>query len=250
MMKKILCMALIIITFSNLSIAVNAEEKMQFNVNGRNISMEEIAEKARLDVNELEKFYMESPEEFLEEVDELYSEKISRASGRNTSGKSVNDFAALVELGKKGDILISATNSRDLIVTDFRHGHAALVYSNTHVVQAVGKGIESMKGELDLFGQMEMVRIYKVSSASSRTAAAAVDYAERFLTGKEYDMDATAGSKTKLNCATLVWQAYKSQGISLKKYFYTVTPQSLVEDSKTDAIGNLNWPGDQDSFDM
>ncbi len=250
MMKKILCMALIIITFSSLSLAVNAEEKMQFNVNGRNISMEEIAEKARLDVNELEKFYMESPEEFLEEVDELYSEKTLRASGRNTSGKSVNDFAALVKLGKKGDILISATNSRNLIVTDFRHGHAALIYSDEEIIQAVGKGMDSMKGGLDKFGKMEMVRVYEVSSASSGTAAAAANYAKRFLLGKEYDIDATAGSKTKLNCATLVWQAYKSQDISLKKYFYTATPQSLVEDSKTDAIGNLNWPGDQDSFDM
>lgn len=236
---------------STLSTGAFAADEVKFNINGKFISMAEIAEKSNLDITELQKYYMECPSEFHTQVNELYSEDIVPFSTGNTSGDTAESLSDLVSLGKKGDILISATNTSQVAgVINYRHGHAAIVYDNENIIQAIGPGAKSRKSTLSGFGAAEKVRLYEVDSATKDIASKAADYASVSLINKDYDVDASATSKDALNCATLVWQAYKNQDISLKKYFYTVTPASLTEDTKTDAVGNINWPGDEDSFSI
>ena len=92
--------------------------------------------------------------------------------------------------------------------------------------------------------------IYTVETATATKASNAADYAETYLVDKDYDIYAPLDSTSSLNCATLIYHAYKNQGIYLKTYFGTVTPASLVEDTNTHALGNLNWSGDEDSFEI
>ena len=251
--KKLLSMALaIMIIFSLSTVTFATTEELRFDINGESISMSEIAEKSNLDASELEKYYMESPSEFLLQVNELYSENIVPFSTtEDTSGEAAENLSDLVSLGKKGDILISATNNSKVMgIINYRHGHAAIVYDNENIIQAIGPGVKSKKSTLSGFGEVEKVRLYEVNTATAEDSAKAADYAADSLINKNYDIDANATSTTSANCDTLVWQAYKSQDISLKKYFYTVTPASLTEDKQTNAVGNINWPGDGNSFDI
>lgn len=250
-MKKWISFTLAIMIIFSLSTVAFATKELQFNINGESVSMGEIAEKSNLNASELEKYYIESPSEFLLQVNELYSEDKGALFTGNTSGEAAGSLSDLVSLGKKGDIIISATNTSKVAeIINYRHGHAAIVYDNENIIQAIGPGLKSKKSTLSGFGEVEKVRLYQVSTATKAKATNASNYAAKSLINKDYDIDASAASTTSVNCATLVWQAYKNQNISLKKYFYTVTPASLTEDTKTDAIGNINWTGDEDSFDI
>lgn len=247
-MVVVICCAMIPVSAG----AATHGEYPSFVINGRERTLWEIAQKAHYDIDSLYAFYLEDPDAFIADATELYTDDAQIISGRSSSGSAgsaVNSLAELVLKGRKGDILISATNSTAVMgIINYRHGHAAIVYDEETIVQAVGPGYNSIKTNLSGFGSATKVRLYEVAGASNTQASSAATYASNNLVNKPYSITAAAASTEYLNCATLVWQAYKNQGFTLKKFFGTVTPESLVKDTQTDAIGNINWSGNQDSF--
>lgn len=248
-MAIVLCCSMMPLSAS----AVAYNEYPSFVIEGKERTFSEIAQKAHYDVDSLYAFYLEDPEAFIADATDLYAVDTQRITGRSSGGGSagsdVDSLAELVMQGRKGDILISATNTTALIgIINYRHGHAAIVYDEETIVQAVAPGYNSIKTNLSGFGASTKVRLYEVAGASDTQASSAATYASNNLVNKPYSATAAAASTEYLNCATLVWQAYKSQGFTLKKYFGTVTPESLVKDTQTDAVANINWSGDQDSF--
>jgi len=250
-MRKFLSIILIAIIALNMSAVAMAEEQLTFEINGEFRTFSEIAKKANYDEEALYEYYLEEPALFLEQAEALYQPQRQSRSVGDTSGTDVTSLSELIALGRKGDFLISATNATNVFLgIDYRHGHAAMKYDNENIIHAIGPGVQSKMTTLSGFGATEMVRIYTVETATDSQARYAANYAYNHLRGKAYDIYAPLNSTTSLNCATLVYHAYKAQGIYLQTYFGTVTPASLVEDTNTHALGNLNWSGDEDSFDI
>lgn len=250
-MRRFLSVILIVIVAFNMATVAMAEEQLTFEINGQLRTFSEIAEKANYDEGALYEYYLKEPDQFIEQAEALYQPQRQSRSAGDTSGTDVTSLSALIALGRKGDFLISATNSTNVILgINYRHGHAAMKYDNENIIHAIGPGVKSKITTLSGFGATEKVRIYTVETATATKASNAADYAETYLVDKDYDIYAPLDSTSSLNCATLIYHAYKNQGIYLKTYFGTVTPASLVEDTNTHALGNLNWSGDEDSFEI
>lgn len=250
MFKKIMSLVLALTLMCGLAMpafAATYEESVEhtFLIDGQEYTIEDIADKAGLDPERLYQYYLEEPDEFIRQAEDLYKEDVLPviADGVVSSDEASN-LEALVAMGRIGDILISATNKTAMI----NHGHAALVFTYELIVHAPGLNQKSQAAPLSNFGEVKQVRLYKVSSASDLQASKAANYAASYLINKPYALTPDADSTTELNCATLVWQAYKAQGISLKKYFYSVIPASIVEDPQTEVVGRINWPGNDNSF--
>ncbi len=176
-----------------------------------------------------------------------------QAATVNDSGTSVHTLDELVSLGRKGDILVSATNFSGFNVFDigfyFRHGHAAIVYSEEEIIHCLGVGNVSELASLEAFGEAEQVRLYTVSGVSDAEAAAVADYAKENLLGIPYTFAADAFSTNTLNCTTIVYHAYLNEtGITLNGLLHTVSPESFVQDERTLCLGNIGWQGDANSF--
>ncbi len=172
----------------------------------------------------------------------------------NSCGESVQTLDELVALGRKGDVLISATNVSGFNWLDFsfyfRHGHAAIVYSEDEIIHCWGAGTVSDLTTLLDFGEAEQVRLYTVSGVSDEEAAQVADYAKNHLLGIPYSFAADAFSTNTLNCTTIVYHAYANEtDVALNKILYTVSPESFVQDGRTLCLGNISWQGDPHSFD-
>ncbi len=177
----------------------------------------------------------------------------AQAAAENTSGESVQTLEELVSLGRKGDILISATNVSGFDVLDFsfyfRHGHAAIVYSEDEIIHCRGAGKVSELAPLEAFGEAEQVRLYTVSGVSDAEAAAVADYAKETLLGIPYTFVADIFSTDTLNCTTVVYHAYINEAdVPLNNLLHTVSPESFVQDERTLCLGNIGWQGDANSF--
>ncbi len=100
-------------------------------------------------------------------------------------GESVQSLEELVALGRKGDILISATNESGFEVYDlsfaFRHGQAAIIYSEDEVMHCRGVGNVSELVSLPEFFEAEQVRLYTISGVSDEQAASVANYAKENL---------------------------------------------------------------------
>ncbi len=169
-------------------------------------------------------------------------------------GESVQSLEELVALGRKGDILISATNESGFEVYDlsfaFRHGHAAIIYSEDEVMHCRGVGNVSELVSLPEFFEAEQVRLYTISGVSDEQAASVANYAKENLLDIPYMFLASFFSKSTLNCTTIVYHAYKDElNITFNTIANTVSPASFVSDDKTICIGNINWQGDANSFE-
>jgi len=72
----------------------------------------------------------------------------------------------------------------------------------------------------------------------------AADYAWNNLRRIPYSTLATYSNRNAVNCATLVWQAFYSQGLRLNTGpGSTVLPSTINNDSRTSVISHVNWPG-------
>ncbi len=170
-------------------------------------------------------------------------------------GENVQTLEELVSLGRKGDILISATNVSGFDVLDFgfyfRHGHAAILYSEDEIIHCRGAGNVSELAPLEAFGEVEQVRLYTVSGVSDADAAAVADYAKENLLEIPYTFIADIFSIDTLNCTTIIYHAYLNEAdVRLNNLLHTVSPESFVQDEKTLCLGNIGWQGDANSFDQ
>ncbi len=169
-----------------------------------------------------------------------------QAVSENVSGESVQTLEELVSLGRKGDILISATNISGFEILDFgfyyRHGHAAIIYSEDEIIHCRGAGNVSELASLEAFGEMEQVRLYTVSGVSDNAAAEVADYAKENLLDIPYNFLADIFSVNTLNCTTIVYHAYSNTAdITFNNLLCTVSPASFIGDEKTICLGNINW---------
>jgi len=165
----------------------------------------------------------------------------SSNGSKNTGKMSDNQWSVMKSNAKKGDILVSKDQSTLWV----NHGHAALVYSDGSLtVEHTGEG-KSNVYNITRWKDRETMRIYYPSGTSTTTRGNAANYAYNKLRGWEYGALAKCDNSKKLNCATLVWKAYKSIGVTLQKTSGgSCRPKCFVEGSaKTVYKTNANWGG-------
>ncbi len=172
-----------------------------------------------------------------------------------SSGVSVNNIEQLMEYGRKGDFIISGSESTEyeLIGLDlaYRHGHAFMIYSETEVINLDGPGHVSEIIHIDDLQRTSNLRLYSVKNVSNEEAASVAEYAKENLLGIEYDANAPYFWVKTQNCSTIIYHSYSNVlGVKLDTVLYSVLPKSLAEDEKTYVIANLNWPGNGNTFDI
>lgn len=188
---------------------------------------------------------------------ERASRSASVDSGRKVEAMSPEDYEDLKASLDDGDILVT----KDAWTVNVNHGHCALVddvfsSGRIDIVEAFKPGTQSdgytLEKEHDHWKDYNRVRVYYPTRASRRQRDDAGTYAWRNLQGKGYDAFAEVYTSRFLNCATLVWRAYKSEGIELQTSlfylnknvkWYTVYPDDIVTDSGNTLRFQVNWGG-------
>lgn len=90
------------------------------------------------------------------------------------------------------------------------------------------------------------MRVYDVANTTAMYNAG--KYAYNNLTGKTYNFIASKGAD-EVNCATLVYKAYRSQGILLENpASATVIPKDIVNDSDVILRANSEWAGGEHTW--
>ena len=142
----------------------------------------------------------------------------------------------------KGDILVS----KDSTTFGVNHGHAALVYEDSaYTIEAPGGDEKSDKYTIYRWRKRYTMRDYYVTRTTGTLRRAAADYAFDNLRGWDYYALPKCTNTSELNCATLLWKAFNSQGITLQKTGAGgCTPICFVEGSpKTTLWAGVNWSG-------
>ncbi len=139
---------------------------------------------------------------------------------------------------RRGTILVTSDYMYGLIPT----GHAAMVWDEDHVVEAVGSGVLMGKNawtqdRREFYG----LTVNCTSIDQDRTAA---EWAKSQL-GKPYNYNYfNKTTREKFYCSQLVWAAFKDTcGVDLSKVYWSplswstaVHPMELVKSNKTDTI--------------
>ncbi len=173
----------------------------------------------------------------------LNSSRGSRSSGGDVETKmTLEQYQKIEDVATKGNILITKDNT----TLGVNHGHAGIVYENcTSTVEALGYGEVSQKQNLSTWKEHYQVRLYYPSNVSESNRYAAGDYAHTSLRGWSYQLLPSVNSDSNLNCATLVWKAYKHGANHSFSYNEadTVTPQNIVDWWGLTQKVSINWNG-------
>lgn len=153
----------------------------------------------------------------------------------NLSGFNIEEVRSIL---RPGDIHITTVNSALTV----NHGHAALAYDRNYNIEALGYDKVSGKYTNKNWGNYTIYRLYR-TKASDGMAEYAADYAYDNLRNWDYVALPSITDPKMLNCATLVWRAYKESYVStMDKYLgYTVLPKTLADDSYTSYRYSHNW---------
>jgi uncharacterized protein YycO len=224
-----------------------------------------------LSVHELQKIYQQHGElgaYFGVHVDaqklRAYSQDpngFSTLSGGGGNVKEMTDaqWNSIKDKGEKGDILAT----RDTEIAFVNVGHVGIIFKKGEkTIEAPEPNVTSRERDFtEVWRKRNTMRVYQVKTANAKTRVAASDHADKNLKGKTYYVLAGVDDDS-VNCATLVWKAYKSQSIELGKaaiavpngtpfpyVYFTSTPQKLVEDSTNlKRIAQVNWSGGENSW--
>lgn len=147
------------------------------------------------------------------------------------------------ETFKKGQILV--TDDASTLSVD--HGHAAIMVSTTHTVEHLGKTTSKTSGYYDVgwWQGFNTMKSYNYSSTDVMNKAA--NYANNNLQNWNYNAFSDRNSASTVNCATLVWKAYNSQGVntvnSTSGGVYPVDFDKSTKISWVRSVGwnNVNW---------
>lgn len=205
------------------------------------LELKEISDKPDIDIDQFMKDYTEAIK-FPEILGNLYS--ASSGDGGNGSGKMTeSQFTLLKSSSLRGNILVSGDQTHFGV----NHGHAGIVttqYEKT--VEALGAGILSKECYLEgWWSEMYTAALLYHKTCTNDQQLGAARYAYNNLRGKTYKaIPSLTGSE--LNCATLVWQAYKSQGITLNSNWLPIVgdtcfPADFIRDSNLICKVNINW---------
>lgn len=215
-----------------------------------------------LPINDLKEIYKQNGElgEYLGlpiDVEKLKSSSTNQILSSDSGGGDVtpmtpDQWTTMKNAADKGDTLIT----KDQWWGPINHGHAAIVYeSYSKTVEHTGDGLSAVY-DINKYANAYTLRDYYPSGTTGDTRRAAADYAKNYLVNKQYDAIADINSSTYVNCATLVWKAYKYKGITLDyfpiymssggypvKICDTVFPSTIVEDTSMTLWEGVNWPG-------
>ena len=243
--KKItaLCLSLTLM-LSFAIVNVNAEEATFETIKGlieadptRNISEEELltpnGEVPVFDVNDI----------ITEETIVLETSNNTRASGNSTGNKmTAAQYQQIEDVATKGNVIIT----KDSTTLGVQHGHSGIVYENCYsTVEALGYGEVSQWQLLSTWKNHYQVRLYYPSNVSENNRYAAGNYAYNNLRGWSYQVLPAVDSSSNLNCATLVWRAYKNGAGTTFTYNAagTLIPQNIVEWWGMTQKVSVNWSG-------
>lgn len=148
----------------------------------------------------------EAREFYGNDFDEVMSEyvEVSSVTPMGFSPMGDYDWNRLKETFSGGVIIVSKDQS-----TVLRHGHAAICFTSTHIVEHPGTGQLSRLIAADQsFKNLGAVATFKPTGATNSQMLRAGNYACNNLLDWEYNVLASRTSSTKMNCATLVWKSY------------------------------------------
>lgn len=191
----------------------------------------------------------------------------SSGGGSNSSSMSESDWKKFYDSATAGNIFIT----KDSWTAFVNHGHAAICETHNdpkdgkkYIVQAEAPGTKSVRREISVWRNVYTARVYYPTNVSVSDRIAAGEYAGKYLINLNYDPFADVNSSTSVNCATLVWKAYKAKGfeldtsIALKPIvigtttmfipYYTCYPSDIVKDTDTTMKLSINWSGKDHSW--
>ncbi|MDT3424990.1 uncharacterized protein YycO [Paenibacillus forsythiae] len=170
-------------------------------------------------------------------------EVVINSDGDGSSKMTSSDWSYMLGKADKGDILVSKDQTTYVLwVIGVNHGHAAIVYTDSaRTVEALGDPYNSDDYDISRWSNRYTMRdYYPVGTSSFRESAA--NYAYNNLRGKPYKATANRTDTEYLQCANLVWQAYKSQNYVLD---YApagwATPMTFVQDTDLSLWAGVNW---------
>lgn len=251
MKRKILCLFLTLALSFSLSISAFASEINNYSA----MSNAEISELSGIPVEDL----IEARDVYGDEFDAVIADYINSTvhidhetraaqpkvlADADTSTSYISksrisdtNWEFMKEKFKKGQILITD----DATTLGYNHGHAAILYSTTNTVEHLGKNTTTYSGYYDVswWQSFDTIKSFNYSDADIMSSAA--NYAYNNLRGKEYNVIADRTS-SKVNCATLVWKAYNSQGVNIvDSTSGTVKPQDFDTSSKISWVRSVGW---------
>lgn len=154
--------------------------------------------------------------------------------------------------GPMGDYcwdLLSDTFANGVIVvskdqtTVLRHGHAAICYTSSYVIEHPGlNDISTMTSVSDAFEHLGAVATFIPTGSTLQERARAANYAYNNLQGWEYLLYAPRNSLASTNCSNLVWKAYNYVGIETCDPGDGYTTPSMFD---TDGYNTLLYATDQ-----
>lgn len=197
-------------------------------------------------------------------LDDEVSAESTYSSGSNSSDDSGFDINYTMSDSDWKKVYYPATKADILVTKDFStlgvdHGHAALMVDGINTVEHYGPANENVPGANGLSGKYLMsnlwkhtktCRLYRYDGISSTKASDIATYAKENLIGWKYNAFAGRTTEDEMNCATLVWKAYKSADIELNGYWkgfpsYTMLPSDYVEQNpELTMIASVGWDCD------
>ena len=146
-------------------------------------------------------------------------------------------FNFMKEKFKPGQILVT----KDSGIGPVNFGHSAILVSKNSTVEHLGKNTTDRSGVYDVDWWQGLKTIRSLDYPNSNVMEKAANYALRNLKGLEYNVFSDRYD-AKVNCATLVWKAYISQGVNIDdKSSGIVTPYGLDTSSKLNWVRAVNW---------
>lgn len=251
MKRKALCLVLTLLLTLSLNVSALASEVNNYSM----MSNEEISYVSGIPVEDL----IEAREVYGEEFNSVIADYINSTvyidhevraqqpkvlSDAETGTSYISEsrisdpnWEFMKETFKKGQILITD----DATTLGYSHGHAAILYSTTHTVEHLGKNTTTYSGYYDVSWWQSFDTIKSFNYSDDDIMSAAADYAYDNLRGKEYNVIADRTS-SKVNCATLVWKAYNSEGVNIvNSTSGTVKPQDFDTSSKLSWVRSVGW---------
>ena len=272
---------------SGLAMAIACVLSFSNVANAKSLDYEEYSQISGISIEDLEKISEIYGEEFLERsMLEYNSNNFSTYSLEDpdlpVERIPIVDYWGAIAMGEKGQIWIT----KDGNFGPVNHGHAGMLYAySSHYISLIEHGGSDYSGKNMFGGKMpkgysgitewdnfnglnsedppwskcHTLRTYNVSTPTSTaegvaydipTMTSAADYASMYLLGKSYNALANKENYDSVNCATLVYKAYKNAGelggtsLSLgNSSSPTVIPKDLVEDSRLVLAFSSQWGG-------
>lgn len=175
---------------------------------------------------------------------QLSRNAVINSDGDGSSKMTSSDWTYMKGRADKGDILVSKDQTTYVLwVVGVNHGHAAIVYTDSsRTVEALGDPYTSDDYDISRWSNRYTMRDYYPTGTTATLRANAANYAYDNLQGKPYSVTASRTDTSSLQCANLVWQAYKSQNIVLDYALAGwATPMTFVQDSDLTLWGGVNW---------